>query len=148
MTQELAEGDGVAGALIGEPEVGQVGDDGGVEVEHALVYERHDEGGGVDLGDGADREEGVGADGVARLEAGDAIGTGLALATRAARQRWRQGRSSGPSVRGYGPRPVQEVMRLDSATTVASCLKAHLAVRLPRKLSSPTNRSARCASAS
>ena len=63
-----------------EPEVGQVGDDGDVEVERAVVYERHDEGGGVDLADGADQEEGVGADGVAGLEAGDAVRAGLALA--------------------------------------------------------------------
>ena len=80
VAQELAERDGVAGALVGEPEVGQVGDDGSIEVEFALIYERHDQGSGVDLGDGADGEEGVGADRVASLEAGDAVGACLALA--------------------------------------------------------------------
>ena len=61
-------------------EVRQVGGNGSIEIESALVYECHDQSGGVDLRDGADGEEGVGADRVASLEAGDAVGACLALA--------------------------------------------------------------------
>ena len=79
MAQKLAEGDRVTSALVGKLEVSEVGDHRGVKVERALVYKRHDEGGGVDLSDGADREEGVGAGWVASLEAGDAVGADFAL---------------------------------------------------------------------
>ena len=80
VAQELTKRDRVAGAHIGEPQIRQVGGNGSIEIEFALVYECHDQSGGVDLRDGADGEEGVGADRVASLEAGDAVGACLALA--------------------------------------------------------------------
>ena len=80
VAQELTKRDRVAGAHIGELEVGQVDSDGSIEIESALVYECHDQSGGVDLRDGADGEEGVGADRVVSLEAGDAVYACLAFA--------------------------------------------------------------------
>jgi hypothetical protein len=79
VAEELTKRDRVAGALIGEPEVGQISDDGSVEIECAVIYKCHDQSGSVDLRDGADGEEGVGADWIASLETGDAVCACLAL---------------------------------------------------------------------
>ncbi|HJT59187.1 MAG TPA: hypothetical protein VJ761_21955 [Ktedonobacteraceae bacterium] len=80
VAQEMAQRDAVTGALVGELQIGQVGDNRSVEVERALLSQGHDEGRGVDLADGADQEECVGAHRVAGFEARDAVGAGFAFA--------------------------------------------------------------------
>jgi hypothetical protein len=72
VAQEVAHRDPRGGVLVGEPEVGEVGADGGVEVEPAGLDEAHGGGGEDGLGDGAGQEEGVGGDGQGVLDAGDA----------------------------------------------------------------------------
>ena len=61
VAQQLTRGDRRGGRLVLELELGQVAADRGVEVEHALVDELHDERRGPDLRDRADLEHRVGA---------------------------------------------------------------------------------------
>ena len=69
MAEQVARGDLRGGVVVHEPELGQVGDHGRVQVEQAALAQDHGGCGGEGLGAAADLKEGVAVPGLAVLVA-------------------------------------------------------------------------------